>query len=272
MKPRVKVLFFFIAIIVIISYLLFPRTNSFSKQSAFLMDSPVTIKVQGASPQVALTEIRRLDKLFNKYSSDSEISKLNRGEKISLSADTIQCLALAETIKKQTNGVFDVRFAGVIDLGGIAKGCAVEKARQALLQSGAKSGIIDMRSSIAVFGNRSPSMGLGASWKIGIQHPRKKNKLLGVVELKNGQALSTSGDYERGKHIVNPKTHQAAEGCESVTLVGTNAAQLDALSTAVFVVGAKQGFDLVHKFPGVSAVIVDSKGKIFSDYPGFKLR
>ncbi|OGC21359.1 hypothetical protein A2291_07670 [candidate division WOR-1 bacterium RIFOXYB2_FULL_42_35] len=230
------------------------------------MNTPVIVRVEGPDAIIAIDEIRRLDNLFNKFSPDSEITKLNRGEKINLSEDTVQCLKLAEEMKRLTNGAFDVGLgAGTglrLDLGGIAKGYAVEKARHLLLKSGAKSGIIDMRSSIAVFGRRS--------WKIGIQHPREKDKLLGIVELQEGQALSTSGDYERGQHIVDPRTHKSARKCQSVTLVGTNAAQLDALSTAVFVLGSVKGLQLLEGLVEVEGLVVDAEGKI-SRTRGFKL-
>jgi thiamine biosynthesis lipoprotein len=231
----------------------------FAESTAFVMGTPVEIKVEGKSAsqlaQGALEEIKRLDKLFNRYDPSSEVSRLNRGEKFVLSKDLKTVLALAEKIKNISNGAFDVCYQKRIDLGGIGKGYAVELTRRLLLKKGAKSGIINMRSSIAVFGPRS--------WEIGVQHPRKPKELLGTVELQDGQALATSGDYERGRHIIDPRTGQPAAACAGVTLIGKDAGELDALSTAVFVLGTLEGIRLLEQLGGVQGVVVDVMGKVW---------
>ena len=122
--------------------------------------------------------------------------------------------------------------------------------------------MIDMRSSIAVFGDKT--------WKIGVQHPRDSTALLGVVELTHGQSLATSGDYERGQHILDPRTGEPADKCQGVTVIGQNAAIADALATAVFVLGPRQGLRLVELLPEIEALIVDREGKIIQS-SGFEL-
>ncbi|MFH1683474.1 MAG: FAD:protein FMN transferase, partial [Candidatus Margulisiibacteriota bacterium] len=94
--------------------------------------------------------------------------------------------------------------------------------------------------------------------------------LLGTIELKDGQSLATSGDYERGKHIIDPRTGRPANLCQSVTVIGKNAAETDALSTAIFVLGPEEGMKLVRKLD-VKAVIVSKNGIIYDNF-GFKLR
>lgn len=253
------------------------KKKTYRQKSAFLMGTPVTIKVVGADPEVGLAEIRRLEQLFSCFLPESDIYKINHQIKVQLSPETKACLALAEKMKQLTSGAFDVRFPkGIeIDLGGIAKGYAVEKAKEALVKSGAKNGIIDMRSSIVVFGRRSSKTGLGQGWKVGVQDPRSHDRkiasLLGVVELRGDQALSTSGNYERGQHIVDPKSGQPAYECVGVTLIGQNAAELDALSTAVFVLGPRKGLALIESLPEVEGLIIDVVGqKLFST--GFVLK
>jgi len=261
-----RLLFFAIIIFVLglIFYSYF-RTQSVIEKQAFLMDTPIKVKVEGARKlgDLGIGEIKRLNDLFNAYDPNSEISRLNRGEKFKLSEDTVNILQLSENIKKTTNGAFDVKYSGKIDLGAIAKGYAVESARQLLVKSGAKSGIIDMRSSIAVFGPRT--------WKVGIQHPREKDKLLGIVELKDGQSLGTSGDYERGLHIIDPKTGEPAETAWTVTIIGTNAAVVDALSTGVYVLGAKKGMNLIESLADIEGLIVVGKNKMLKS-SGFNLK
>jgi len=256
--------FLFVLVLALIIYSFF-KTQSVVEKRAFLMGCPVEIKVEGARGlgDLAISEISRLDKLFNAYDPNSEISRLNRGEKFKVSPDTKNILELSDQIRKLTNGAFNVKYSGSIDLGAIGKGYAVESARQLLLKSGAKSGIIDMRSSIAVSGDKI--------WKIGIQHPREKNKLLGIVELKDGQSLGTSGDYERGLHIIDPKTGEPAETMWSITIVGTNAAVVDALSTGVYVLGAKKGMELIESRPDIEGLIMVGKNKMLKS-SGFNLK
>lgn len=232
-----------------------------AEENDFIMGTPVRVKVRGPKAHhlatLAFNEMKRFDRLLSTFKPDSEISLLNKGVEVALSPETVECLKLADEIKVLSDGVFDVKFSGKIDLGAIGKGFAVEKARQLIMKSGAKSGIIDMRSSIAVFGDRT--------WKIGVRHPQDKDKLLGTIELRDGESLSTSGNYERGQHIIDPRSDRPADLCQSVTVVGTNAATVDALSTAIFVLGPRHGFK-------VRTLIVDKEGKIFDDNSGVKLR
>ncbi|MEE8638562.1 MAG: FAD:protein FMN transferase [Candidatus Margulisiibacteriota bacterium] len=251
-----------------------------AERKAYLMGTPVRVRVNGPnSPHLArraLWEIRKIDKTFSRFNPKSEISTINKLAGLAplqASKDTFECIQLAARISKLSQGAFDItlghpkeliinsnsrkiylRKKGIeIDLGGIGKGYAAEAARKLLLKKGAKSGMIDLRSSIAVFGSKT--------WKVGIQHSRDKDKLIGIVELGNGQSLATSGDYERGKHIIDPRTGKPAQGCQGVTVIGKNAAETDALSTAVFVLGPRQGMKLIESLPGMEALVIDRNGK-----------
>jgi thiamine biosynthesis lipoprotein len=258
------------------------RQNSVAEVKGFAMGTPLRVKVFGADASnlaaAAVDEIKRLDKIFSKFDPESEISLINNNAgKIpqKVSPETMECIKIAVKINRQSNGAFDITLGRAknlvvnedlmqvylndersrIDLGGIGKGYAVESARRLLLKNGAKSGIIDMRSSIAVFG---PS-----DRKIGIQHPRQKEKLIGTIILRDGQSVATSGDYERGKHILEPRTGKFCGLCQGVTIIGLNAAETDALATAVFVLGPKYGMDLLEALEGVDGIIVDSNGQVF---------
>jgi thiamine biosynthesis lipoprotein len=239
------------------------------EQTALIMSTPVTVKVSGVNaPRLArqaMQRMRQLDGRFSRFSPSSEVSLINQltGKTLlNVSADTLDCLAIAARVKRLSGCAFNVHYSGKIDLGGIGKGYAVEAARRLMLENGAKSGMINMRSSIAVFGNRT--------WQIGVQHPRQKGVLLGTITLHDGDSLGTSGDYERGKHIIDPATGKPAELCQAVTVIGKDAAETDALSTAIFVLGPSRGLVLIKKFPGFEVLIVDAQGRIFLS-SGFKL-
>lgn len=151
-----------------------------------------------------------------------------------------------------------------IDLGSIARGYAISKARAILVDRNVKSALITAGSCIAAIGDNR-----GRPWQVAIRHPRRPDEQIGVVDLQAGQALSTVGDYDnyfevngvRYHHLLNPATGMPADSCQSVTIVCNDAIQAEALSTAVFVMGPERGMALVKGFPETYAVIVDKTGK-----------
>ncbi|MCC7202097.1 MAG: FAD:protein FMN transferase [Nitrospirae bacterium] len=168
--------------------------------------------------------------------------------------------------------VFLKRPGMAIGLGAIAKGYAVDRAMQALVNSGIKNAIVKAGGDMRVQGTDD-----GKPWEIGIQHPRNREKLLGKLALSN-ISISTSGDYERFfikdnilyHHIMNPKTGYPARGCQSVTILAPDTMTSDALSTAVFVLGPEEGMQLIKSLPGIEGIIVDSNGDVLHS-PGIYL-
>lgn len=154
-----------------------------------------------------------------------------------------------------------------INMGGVGKGYAISKARAILVERGVKSAIISAGSSIAVIGDNK-----GRPWRIGIKDPRHPDDFIGVIKLDAGQALSTSGDYEKyfeiaGKryhHILDPSTGMPADLCRSVTVICNDATDADMLSTAVFVMGPKRGLAFVETIPDTQAVIIDKDGNVIT--------
>lgn len=160
-----------------------------------------------------------------------------------------------------------------IDLGGIAKGYAVDRAFELLEKKGFKNLIVNAGGDL-----RAGGLKLNQPWSIGVQHPRESQKILARISLSDG-AMATSGDYEKyfihqGKryhHIVNPKDGFPAEGCQSVTLLHEDAMTADALATAVFVLGPEKGYALCQKIEGADCLIVDMEGKVAVS-PGLRER
>ena len=151
-----------------------------------------------------------------------------------------------------------------IDLGGIAKGYAVDRAIEITRQCGIREALISAGGDTKILGRKQ-----GKPWIIGIAHPRKKNELALVLPLSD-TALSTSGDYERffirnGQrihHIINPATGKSATATWSATVTGPDAIATDALSTTIFVLGAKKGIALIETLENIDAVIIDSEGNM----------
>ncbi len=164
-----------------------------------------------------------------------------------------------------------VRYAhpGVyVDLGGIAKGFAVDRCIALLRRAGVTDASVSAGGDSYILGDRR-----GEPWTVGIRDPRDEHGVTAVLPLMN-TAVSTSGDYERFfvengvryHHILDPKTGRSAKGAWSVTILGPSTTFTDALSTSVFVLGPEKGLELVNRLAGIDAIIVDSKGRLrYSD-------
>ncbi len=157
-----------------------------------------------------------------------------------------------------------------LDLGGIAKGYAVDRAIQVLKDRGVEAALVDAGGDIRIYGSRPERFFSHRRFKIAIQHPRKESQILGTVQLSGDRAIATSGDYQRYfvrdgiryHHILDPATGRPARGCISATIIAPTALVADALATGVFVLGPTEGLELIEKFPGVEGIIVGSAGEI----------
>jgi FAD:protein FMN transferase len=156
-----------------------------------------------------------------------------------------------------------------VDVGGIGKGYAAERAAIVMQDAGATGGLLALAGDFRVFGQRAD----GTAWPVAIQHPRKPGQVLATLGMSD-EAISTSGDYERYflqegvryHHILDPKTLKPARRCQSVTIVAPDATTADALATGIFVMGPVQGLKLAERL-GLGAVIVDAAGRITVSRP-----
>jgi thiamine biosynthesis lipoprotein len=160
-----------------------------------------------------------------------------------------------------------IRFArpGVrIDLGGFAKGLAVDDGAAILQSRGIRNAIVTAGGDSHVLGDRR-----GRPWTIGIRDPRNAGAMVAVLPLED-VALSTSGDYERYferdgvryHHLIDPATGRSPSGVRSVTVVAPDGLTSEALSKSVFVMGVDRGLRLVESLQGVDAVVVDADGAL----------
>lgn len=151
-----------------------------------------------------------------------------------------------------------------VDLGGIAKGHAVDNAVTILKGMGIEHALVTAGGDTKLLGDRR-----GRPWIVGIRDPRNGERQAVVLPLEN-TALSTSGDYERYfendgvryHHILSPKTGTSAKNVQSVSIMGPSSTQNDALSTAVFVLGLERGIALINRIPEVDAIVMDNNRKL----------
>lgn len=135
-----------------------------------------------------------------------------------------------------------------LDLGAVAKGLAIDTAARELEPFTDFS--IDAGGDLYM-GGRDPH---GEPWCVGIRHPRHENALIDTLLVSN-QAVCTSGDYERGRHILDPRTGLPAMSVASATVVAPGAMLADALATAAFILGPEEGIALLERV-GVDGQIV----------------
>lgn len=152
-----------------------------------------------------------------------------------------------------------------IDLGGIAKGYAVDQGAEILFARGIKNAIVTAGGDSRILGDRR-----GRPWIVGIKNPRDENKSAVALPLTD-TAISTSGDYERyfmdGErrvhHIINPKTGKSAVGVRSVSVLAPRGIDTDALTKPLFILGVQRGMEIIDKIPGVDAIVIDDEGQMF---------
>ena len=156
-----------------------------------------------------------------------------------------------------------------IDLGGIAKGYIGDKAKEFLIEKGVKKALINLGGNILVICPENDSL------IIGIQDPNAQEGTLSGAISTNGNSLVTSGIYQRcfeynGKlyhHILDTSTgYPVDNNLGSVTIIGPESADCDALSTTVFCLGAEEGLKLINSLDGYEAVLITKDNEtLFSD-------
>jgi thiamine biosynthesis lipoprotein len=168
-------------------------------------------------------------------------------------------------INKKAGTIFISKRGASIDLGGIGKGYASDRAVDVLKKAGIKGGIVACAGDIKVFGLRPDGM----PWTVGIQHPRKEDGALMAKLAVTDCALSTSGDYERYfikdgvryHHILDPRTGYPARGLMSVTVLSKQSWLSDSMGK-LFVLGPDKAYALALKHPEIEVLMITDAGKV----------
>ena len=154
-----------------------------------------------------------------------------------------------------------------LDLGGYAKGYALDRAAALLRKMKVQNALINIGGNVMALGRHGTR-----DWRVGIQHPRKPGPLA-TLALHDGEAIGTSGDYQRyfelgGKrfcHLIDPRNGQPAQGVQAVTVLthGEQAGVLsDATSKPLFISGANNWMQAATKMQLDNALLIDEKGTV----------
>jgi thiamine biosynthesis lipoprotein len=230
-----------------------------------IMGTAISVDVR--DPDVTATvvdavfeRIREDDRRFSPWKPDSEISRIGRGELMESesSGEVRHVLALCDDLARTTGGAFDARgwrTDGSVDPSGLVKGWSIEEAARLLDAAGCRDYAINAGGDVIVAGEPEP----GRPWRVGIRHPRIVDRVAAVLLLRD-RAVATSGRYERGDHIADPRTGAAPRDLLSVTVVGPSLTYADAYATAAFVMG-RDGVAWVAQHPGYGAFATTATGR-----------
>ncbi|MEO8208777.1 MAG: FAD:protein FMN transferase [Chloroflexota bacterium] len=209
----------------------------------------------------ACAHLHDIDRRFSLYRADSELSRLAAGliRERELSEDVQWVLAGSDTVARNSAGAFDARSHradGVVDPSALVKGWAIEGAASLLDEAGARNFMIGAGGDVLTRGEAEP----GESWRVGIRHPEHADRVAAVLMTRH-HAVATSGLYERGDHLRDPRTGQIPNDLISFTVVGPDLTWADAYATAGFVMGL-DGLGWVNAQPTYSALAITASGEV----------
>jgi thiamine biosynthesis lipoprotein len=215
-----------------------------------------------------VAELQRLDKKLNRFDSKSEISFINLNaynNPVEVNEEMWSILNHCHEYYKKTSGLFDITLKNFsqlifnetsrsikfispdvkIDLGGYAKGYALQRIKQLLDEDEVDQAFVDFgNSSILGIGHHP----YGKSWQVSIQNPYNREETLGVVDLID-KYLSTSGNSPtHTKHIINPQSGELNDSKKIVTIISENALEAEVLSTTLMIASEEQLSFLENKF------------------------
>lgn len=170
-------------------------------------------------------------------------------------------------VRISANQVSSANKAVKLDLGGYAKGYALDRAAAILKQQGINDALINIGGNVLALGSHGKR-----PWRVGIQHPRKPGALA-TLELRDGEAVGTSGDYQRyfeveGKrycHLIDPRNGHPVQGVQAVTIIthGARAGLLsDASSKPLFISGIAGWRNAANKMQLDEALLIDADGVV----------
>jgi len=230
-----------------------------------VMGLPISVALRGRHAATAegtaawervVADLRRVDRDFSSYRADSWVSRHNAGEDLPPAAGVDEVLALAEQACLESGGAFDVRRGNALDLDGVVKGWAVERAARRLRELDGTDFCLSGGGDLTCW-TADPD---GSPWQIGIEHPLDPARLIARVPVARG-AVATSGTAHRGAHIVDPRSGRVPNAAASVTVVGPDLTWADIDATAAFAQGAG-AVSWLRSRPGRNGLVVWADGRV----------
>jgi thiamine biosynthesis lipoprotein len=217
--------------------------------------------------RAACVTLHECDAQLSTWKPQSALSRVRRGELDLADAPGAVREVLGRSAEACTlsGGWFDPwKLPGGVDPTGLAKGWIAEQALDQLKGAGVPAAMINAGGDVAAYGEPEP----GRRWRIGVRDPRSPDAFLTVVDLDG--AAATSGTYERGHLVLNPRTGRPAHGVLSATVTGPDLALADALATGLLAAGDR-GLGAIAAIDGYGAFALRLDGSLCAT-PGFELQ
>ena len=250
-------------------------TASMVEHVEFVMGMAVSLDIRddvdAAVLQPAIEWLHQVDATYSTHRADSPVSRFGLGE---LSADELEqevrfVLALCDHYFEDSNGFFDIASVPApngshLDPSGLVKGWSIERAAEILVEQGCRNFTINGGGDIAIRGEMAP----GQPWTIGVRHPDDPTMLAASLLMSGAAAIATSATYERGAHIIDPRTGEPTADLASVTITGTELTLVDVAATTVFAMGLDGLAWLMDRHPECEGFAITHDGLTF-ETPGF---
>jgi thiamine biosynthesis lipoprotein len=204
---------------------------------------------------LACRRLHELDDLFSIWDPRSPMSRVRSGELEPghAPAEVAEVIELCRQARDLSGGWFDPwAMPAGLDPTGLVKGWAVEAALEIVRHAGVEAAMVNAGGDIALLGQ--PPEG---AWRVGIRHPWRFDALACVLEA--DAAVATSGCYERGRHLVDPKGTGGVEETASATVTGPSLAFADAFATAL-AVGGDDALDVIATLDGYEGYLIRADG------------
>jgi FAD:protein FMN transferase len=253
------------------------KTNVGAHHVEHVMGMPVSIDIRDNTPHAnnAIADVVALlhdiNMTWSTWRDDSTITRFARGEITAseLPETMHRILDQCEQYSIETNGAFDIHIPAPngthLETSGYIKGWAIQQAAELLQSHSCHNFCINAGGDVVVRGTPEPG-NTASRWQVGIRHPQHANQLCDVLARNGAWAIATSATYERGNHIIDPRTGQPATTVQSVTVLGTNMTEVDVAATTAFVMGT-HGLDwLIER--NLDAMIILNDNTVLTT-PGF---
>jgi len=224
------------------------------------MDMPITVEIVDAvNPSIVnavYAYFSSIDRRFSTFRDDSEITAINSGRlrPESASEDMKHILFLSQKTKEETSGYFDINRNGKMDPSGLVKGWAIWQAAHMLHDAGCNNFYIDAGGDIQVAVMSSSQK----QWTVGIRNPFNTKQIVKRIKISE-KGIATSGTYERGMHVYNPKSGSKVDDIVSLTVIGPNVYEADRFATAAFAMG-KKGIEFIETLTGFEGYMIGTDG------------
>lgn len=218
--------------------------------------SGIDERALAAHVAAALAGLHEADRVFSTWIPDSPLSRIRRGElTVPLAPrEVADVLAGCMVARSASGGWFDPwAMPGGVDPTGYVKGWAAQRALDVLASSGVDGAMVNAAGDIASAGSVAP----GTAFRVGIADPTAPRELACVIELHG--AVATSGTYERGAHLVDPRTRRAASRVASASVTGPDLAMADALATGL-AIGGDDVLRRIERLDGYDALTIGFDG------------